>query len=109
MLVRVSGKQIEIGGALPERVRTHLQAAVDKYFDGGAEAAVVFSREGAFYRAGCTVHLDSGVVLKVEGQGPDAYRAFDAALDRVGKRLRRYTRKLKSHHDRGRPPKGALS
>jgi ribosomal subunit interface protein len=109
MQVRVSGKQIEIGGALPERVRTHISAAIEKYFDGGAEAAIVFSREGTFYRAACTVHLDSGVVLKAEGKGSDAYRAFDEALDRVGTRLRRYTRKLKSHHEKGRAPKGALS
>ena len=34
MQVRVSGKQIEIGGALPERVRTHISAAIEKYFDG---------------------------------------------------------------------------
>jgi ribosomal subunit interface protein len=109
MQVRVSGKQVEIGGALPMRVRTHLESAVEKYFDGGAEAAVVFSREGTFYRAACTVHLDSGVVLKVDGQGTDAYRAFDELLGRVVTRLRRYTRKLKSHHEKGRAPKGAVS
>jgi ribosome-associated translation inhibitor RaiA len=55
------------------------------------------------------VHLDSGIVLKAAGDGNDAYRAFDEALQRMEKRVRRYMRRLKGHHDRGRPPKGALS
>ena len=33
--------------------------------------------------------------------GPDAYKAFDSALDRLEKQVRRYTRRLKNHHDRG--------
>jgi ribosomal subunit interface protein len=107
MQVRVSGKQIEIGGALPMRVRTEMEVAIEKYFDGGADASVVFSHEGAFFRADCTVHLDSGIVLKAAGQGNNAHRAFDEALYRVEKRVRRYMRRLKNHHDRGRPPKEA--
>ena len=38
MNIQVSGKQIEIGEALRERVRTRLPAALGKYFDGGMES-----------------------------------------------------------------------
>lgn len=98
MTVRVSGKQIEIGEALPEQVHRRLEAAVAKYFDGGIDANVVFSHEGSFYRADCSVHLDSGVTLKAQGDAEDAYRAFDVALDRLEKQVRRYMRRLKNHH-----------
>lgn len=98
MKVRVSGKQIEIGDTLPEQVRTKLEAAIAKYFDGGIDANVVFSHEGAFYRADCSAHLDSGITLKAQGEAEDAYRAFDVALDHLEKQVRRYMRKLKSHH-----------
>jgi ribosomal subunit interface protein len=108
MQVRISGKQIAIGGALPQRARSRMEAAIGKYFDGGVDASVVFSHEGTFYRADCTVHLDSGVVLKAGGDGNDAYRAFDTALDRVEKRVRRYLRRLKNHHEKTKAPK-ALS
>ena len=37
--------------------------------------------------------------MKAEGEGDDAYRAFDVALERLEKQVRRYTRKLKSHYD----------
>lgn len=98
MKVRVSGKQIEIGDVLPEQVRARLESAIAKYFDGGADANVVFSHEGTFYRADCSAHLDSGITLKAQGEGEDAYRAFDAALERIEKQVRRYKRRLKDHH-----------
>lgn len=98
MTVRVSGKQIEVGGTLPEQVRNKLESAIVKYFDGGIDANVVFSHEGSFYRADCSVHLDSGVTLQAQGDAEDAYHAFDVALDRLEKQVRRYMRKLKSHH-----------
>ncbi|HEX3675063.1 MAG TPA: ribosome-associated translation inhibitor RaiA [Rhizomicrobium sp.] len=106
MKVRVSGKQVEIGAALPEEVRGRLETAVLKHFDGGADAHVVFSHDGPFFRADVTVHLDTGAVMKGEGDGKDAYLAFDSSLERLEKQLRRYKRKLKNHHDKNRAPKG---
>jgi ribosomal subunit interface protein len=105
MKVRVSGKQIEIGAALPDEVQRRLEAAVSKHFDGGADATVVFSHDGPFFRADSTVHLDSGVVMKAEGDGKDAYLAFDSSVDHLEKQLRRYKRKLKNHHEKKRAPK----
>jgi ribosomal subunit interface protein len=49
-------------------------------------------------------HLDSGVVLKAEGTAADAYRAFDVAVDRLEKQVRRYKRRLKNHHERAKQP-----
>ncbi|HTO40048.1 MAG TPA: ribosome-associated translation inhibitor RaiA [Rhizomicrobium sp.] len=109
MEVRVSGKQIEIGEALPEQVRARLGSAIEKHFEGRANASVVFSREGAFYRADCKVHLDAGAVLTAVGEANDAYRSFDDALEKVEKQARRYKRKLKNHHERAKPPKGELA
>lgn len=98
MQVRVSGKQVQIGETLPVGVRTRLEDVVAKHFDGGAEANVVFSHNGPFFRADCTLHLDSRTVLKSEGEGQDAHHAFDGALARMEVQLRRYKRKLKNHH-----------
>ena len=98
MRVRVSGKQIKIGETLPAGVRARLEETVAKHFDGGAEVQVVFSRDGAFYRADCTLHLDSKTTIKSEGKGPNAHRAFDAAFLHTESQLRKYKRKLKNHH-----------
>jgi ribosomal subunit interface protein len=107
MKVRVSGKQIEIGAALPDHVRQRLEVALSKHFDGRAEANVVFSHEGFGFRADCTAHLDSGIVLKAQGDAGDAHHAFDVALERLEKQIRRYKRKLRNHHEKAKLPKDA--
>ena len=107
MRVRVSGKQVQIGQTLPVGVRTRLEDVVGKHFDGGAEANVVFSHNGPFLRADCTLHLDSRTVFKSEGEGQDAHHAFDAALVHLEKQLRRYKRKLKNHHAKAQVRKRA--
>ena len=101
MDIRVAGKQIDIGETLPERVRERLATAVEKYFDRHAEANVTFAKERNNYRADCTVHLSSGTTMQSHGTGDDAYLAFNVALDHLEKRVRRYMRRLKNHHERG--------
>ena len=103
MQIRVAGKQIEIGEALPEHVRETLQTAVEKHFDRDAEANVTFIKERTGFRADCTVHLSSGASMQAHGTGQNARLAYDMALDHLEKRVRRYTRRLKNHHDRGGP------
>jgi ribosomal subunit interface protein len=107
MKVRVSGKQIEIGTALPDYVRQRVDQALTKHFDGRAEAHVVFSHEGSGYRADCTAHLDSGLVLKAEGEAPDTHHAFDVALNHLEKQIRRYKRRLRNHHEKTKLPRDA--
>ena len=107
MKVRVSGKQIEIGAALSDFARERIEAAMSKHFDGGAEANVVISHEGFGYRADCTAHLDSGVVLNAQGDAADARHAFESALERLEKQIRRYKRRLRNHHDKAKLPREA--
>lgn len=101
MDIRISGKHVEIGQALPEHVRKHLPAAIEKHFGGNAEANVVFVKEGNGFRADCTIHLSSGSTFQAHGAAGDAYHAFGEALDHLEKQVRRYMRRLKNHHDRG--------
>jgi ribosomal subunit interface protein len=106
MKVRVSGKQLEIGEALPDTVRSRLEVVVAKHFKGGAEASVVFSHEGTGFRADCTTHLDAGVVLNAEGVNGDIHRAFEDALAHLETQIRRYKRRLKNHHEKAKTPRG---
>ena len=107
MRIRISGKQVELGQTLPIGVKARLEQAIAKHFDGNAQAHIVFSHDGPFFRADCTVHLDSKTVLSAEGDGPDAHRAFDVAFAHIEKQLRRHKRKLKNHHPKVRVRPGA--
>lgn len=97
MSLRISGKHMDIGDALRSRIEGRINDAIDKYFDGGFSGHVVVERAGSRFNADCMIHLDSGMALQAAGQGQEAPIAFEAAADRIEKRLRRYKRKLKSH------------
>ncbi len=99
MSLRVSGKNINIGEALRNHVVQRLEQATAKYFDGGVSGHVTITPEGSGYRADCSLHLTSGIVLQADGRGQEPYATFEQAAERLEKRLRRYKERLKSHHD----------
>ncbi|PSM16536.1 MULTISPECIES: ribosome hibernation-promoting factor, HPF/YfiA family [Nitratireductor] len=105
MSLRISGKQMEIGDAFRARIDGRIAEAVDKYFDGGFSGRVTVEKTGSRFAADCMLHLDTGMTLQAEGRAQDPQAAFDAAADRVEKRLRRYKRRLKSHQ--GAPEEAA--
>jgi hypothetical protein len=45
----------------------------------------------------CSIHLPSGVTLQAHGEGDDGYQAFEQALDKIEKRVRRYKNRLRNH------------
>ena len=96
-MLKISGKNMDIGTALRERIQERVDDAVRKYFDGGYSGQIVVEPEGHGFKTDCSVHLDTGVVLKTSAQSSDATSSFDQAAERVEKRLRRYKRRLKSH------------
>ncbi len=98
MSVRVSGKQMEIGESFRQRIEGQIADAITKYFDGGYSSQVIVAKTGSRFSSDCQVHLDTGVVLHAAGQANDPQLSFDAAAERIEKRLRRYKRKLKDHH-----------
>ena len=97
MSFRVSGKNLDVGEALRERINARIGDALTKYFDGGYSGHVTVEREGSGFRTECAIHLDSKVTLRAEARAPDAYASADQAALRVEKRLRRYHRRLKDH------------
>lgn len=98
MSLRISGKHMEIGDAFRTRIESRIGDAVDKYFDGGFSGRVTVEKSGSRFTADCTIHIDTGMILQATGQAQDPQLAFDAAAERVEKRLRRYKRRLKSHN-----------
>jgi len=98
MQVQVTGKHVDVGEALRARVADELTSSIEKYFERGGGADVVVSREGAAFKVDCAVTLASGQQLTTHGVGGDAHMAFDVALEKMDKRIRRYKRRLKDHH-----------
>jgi ribosomal subunit interface protein len=102
MQVTITGKQLDVGDFLRSRVEAVTAEIVEKYFDKALEAHVVFCRERHLVRADLSVHPNRGMVIQSSGASPDAYAAFDEAAERLNKRLRRYKRRLRNRHGRGK-------
>ncbi len=102
MHITIAGKQVETGEALRIHVQEGLSTIARKYFDHALEANVTFhhdmkARAGAHFC--CDINLKAGrnIFMRAEGEGVDAHRAFDVAAEHLGKRLRRYRRRVNDH------------
>lgn len=102
MHVIVKGKQIDVGDALREHIEGNLENGVSKYFDNAIDAQVTLSRISHNFHTECNVHIGSGIDVAASADHTDAYSSFDSALERIEKQLRRYKRRLKSHHGKER-------
>ncbi|MBV8505544.1 MAG: ribosome-associated translation inhibitor RaiA [Alphaproteobacteria bacterium] len=107
MQLSVTGKQTEIGEALRRHIEDSLGSILDKYFKTAIEAHVIVSKEAHLSRAEISIHIGRGIVVNARAAASEAYLAFDAAAERLAKQLRRYKRRLRDHHAKGREPAGA--
>jgi ribosomal subunit interface protein len=100
MSFRVSGKNIDVGEALRERISARVAEAMGKFFDGGYSGHATIGKDGFGFKTECALHLDSGITLHADAQAADPYDSADQAALRIEQRLRRYKSRLKGHHGR---------
>jgi ribosomal subunit interface protein len=101
MEISVKGKHVDVGDALCGHAESQLQDSVTKYFENAIDTTVIFSKEGHGFRADISVHAGRGMVMQASADGNDAYGAFDGALGRITKQLRRYKGRIRNHHHNG--------
>lgn len=101
MKVSVSGKQIELGSTFRDHAEREINSTFEKYFDDALHAHVVVSHDGPHYRADISVVVGHGLDFQGHGEAEEVYPAFELALDRTAKQLRRQKRKLRDHHRGG--------
>jgi len=106
MRVQVAGRQMDVGEALRSRIEDELTSGVGKYFNRATDAVVTVAKNGGGIgiEVDCAVHLSSGISLQAAGHGGDAHSAFDDALGKLEKRVRRYKRRLRNHHADNKSP-----
>lgn len=101
MEISIKGKHVDVGDALRGHAESQLQNSVKKYFENALDSTVVFSKEGPGFRADISVHAGRGMIMQGGADGNDAYIAFDGALGRISKQLRRYKGRIRNHHHNG--------
>jgi ribosomal subunit interface protein len=98
MRYQISGKQIDIGGALQTHVQDELNAVVQKYAERPTDANVIFSKSASEFVCEATIHLSTGLTAQAKAHAHEIYAAFDQCCEKMEKQLRRYKRRLKDHH-----------
>jgi ribosomal subunit interface protein len=100
MQLTVKGKQIDVGQSLRTYVEEQMDSVAAKYFNNPIDATVVFSHDAHLFKTDISVHVGRGILLQSTAEATEIYPAFDAAADKVAKRLRRYKRRLRDHHQK---------
>lgn len=100
MAIRVSGKNISIGAALQDRIKSRVDEVMAKYFDAGYSGHATIGKDGFGFRTDCVLHLASGLVLEADAFAADAYASADNAVAVMEKRLRRYKSRLRDRQQR---------
>jgi ribosomal subunit interface protein len=96
--VRVAGHQVDTGESLREHAQQRVAEVTEKYFSRAVGANVTFGRgPNNDYTCDIIAPVAQGVVLKSSHSAREADIAFNGALDRIEKQLRRYASRLKDH------------
>jgi len=99
MQVSVSGQHLSIGLSLQEYVKERMGGSIKKYFDHAPSATVHFNKQNHHFSCDIVVNDGTGrhIVIKSNASSDDVYFAFDAAISKIEKQLRKYKSKLKDH------------
>lgn len=93
--VRVSGKNIQVTPALREHAQTKT-SRLQRYFDDEGKPVnvdVVLATEKERHKAEITMQVGS-LLVRGEGTTDDMYASIDAAVDRIGRQVRKYKTRI---------------
>ncbi len=93
--IAVQSSSIELGSSLPAHARESILRVAGKYFGRLNTASVHFNREGITYR--CSINMQMGALpmKSAEARDKDIYLAFNSALNKLAKQLRRTKREVR--------------
>jgi len=100
MEILINSKNIDIGDAFRTHIRDHMTQMVGRYFSHTFDVTVTISKDAHIVDADISAHVGRGIMLRSNEGQTDPYIAFDTALAKMEKRLRRYKQRLKSHHNK---------
>ncbi len=98
MTIQVTGKNVDAGEAYKSYILSKISGVLEKYIGPELSGHVRLEKERVGFRTNCSIRLRTGLQVEAHGDGADAYGSADAAVERLEKRVRRYKRRLKSHH-----------
>jgi ribosomal subunit interface protein len=93
--ITIQSSNVDLGEILPQHARESVERVAGKYFRQLNTAAVHFTREGQFYRCTVNMQMSGTKMMTGEAQNEDAFQAFNTALAKAAKQLRRKKRQVR--------------
>jgi ribosomal subunit interface protein len=92
--IKINGTNIDLGEALPHYVQEKLLHVAGTYFGRLNHATVGFTRDGHSYCCTINIQVSNLRMIVAEASAGDCHQAFDQALGKVDKQLRRRKRRM---------------
>lgn len=102
MVTTVSGKHMEVGTALQEYVKQRIDSGVNKFLNDVTQSKATFSKNHHLYHVDLVIHDSNIGLVKATSESDDAYAAFDSAVVKMEKQLRKYKGKIRDHAKKGK-------
>jgi ribosomal subunit interface protein len=97
MVTTVCGKHMDVGSSLQQHVHNRLDSGVKTILNDITQAKVTFSKRYHLYHADILIHDSHMGVIKADSESDDVYAAFDIAIVKIEKQLRKYKGKINRH------------
>jgi ribosomal subunit interface protein len=93
--ISVQSSKVDLGDTFRHHAQQSIVRAASKYFGQLNTASVHVTREGPFFRCTVNIQMSSLKVMSADLQHESCYVAFNGALAKVEKQLRRAKRELR--------------
>lgn len=100
MQISITGTHINIGASFKVYIEEKTSDTVTKYFDNPLEIHVTVSKQNHLIHTDISAHLGRGLIIRGNASHIEPYPSFDAALNKIEQRIRRYKSRLKQHHNK---------
>ena len=102
MVTTVSGKHMEVGATLQEYVNQRISSGIKSFLNDVTQSKVTFSKNHHLYHTDIIIHDSNIGLVKATSESDDPYAAFDNAIVKIEKQLRKYKGKIRDHAQRSK-------
>ena len=93
--ISVQSSKVDLGDTFRDHAKQSIVRAASKYFGQLNTGSVHVTREGPFFRCNVNIQMGGLKMMSAEHQHESCYVAFNGALAKVEKQLRRAKRELR--------------
>ena len=97
MNITITGQHIDVGDSLRAHVMGVLAEVTQGMFQNPIDGRVTFSKQRHQFLVEISLHPQAGIMIQGHSAADEAYPAFDLAVDKIRRQLKRYKTKLKDH------------